>query len=217
MGSNEQTSGFSQIQSPAQTRFTEYLIRENDRIQDGFDSWLFHPGMLFHSPNKWWGDRGKRNTPHEGLDLCLYRDQDGRIHCLDDNTRIPVLYDGVIVAIVNDFLGKSVIVEHQYDDSDSLGFCSIYGHINPPDNLQLGKSVKKGGILATIADSSRSKSGIQPHLHISLGVTGKFISYERFDWKTIGSWDLLTLLDPLLVLDRPYQVLEDFPAPLRQG
>jgi hypothetical protein len=194
--------------NPGPTRFTEFLIRENDRVKDGFDCWIFHPGMLFHSPDKWWGDRGKRSTPHEGLDLCLYRDTGGRIHCLDDKTRIPVLHDGVIVAIVNDFLGKSVIVEHQDQEGAGLGFCSIYGHTNPPDDLQIGNSVKRGAILATLADSSRSKSGIQPHLHISLGLTDKFISYAQFDWGTIGSWDMLTLLDPLIMLDRPYQVVQ---------
>jgi hypothetical protein len=40
-----------------------------------------------------------------------------------------------------------------------------------------------------------------------LGWTAKFISYDRFDWETIGTWDMLTLLDPLDVLDRPYQVV----------
>jgi murein DD-endopeptidase MepM/ murein hydrolase activator NlpD len=195
--------------NPGQTRFTEFLIRENDLAKSGFDQWVFQPGMLFNSPDKWWGHRGKRDTPHEGLDLCLYRVPNGRIFCIDENTRIPVMYDGVVVAIVNDFLGKSLIVEHELSDSDSPRFCSIYGHTNPPADLQIGKPVKKGDILATLADSSRSKSGIRPHLHISLGWTAKFISYDRFDWETIGTWDMLTLLDPLDVLDRPYQVLEN--------
>lgn len=195
--------------NPGQTRFTEFIIRENDLAKSGFDQWVFQPGMLFNSPDKWWGDRGKRDTPHEGLDLCLYRVTSGRIFCIDENTRIPVMYDGVIVAIVNDFLGKSVIVEHELSDSGSPRFCSIYGHTKPPVDLQIGKSVKKGDILATLANSSRSKSGIRPHLHISLGWTAKFISYDRFDWETIGTWDMLTLLDPLDVLDRPYQVLEN--------
>ena len=195
--------------NPGQTRFTEFIIRENDLAKCGFDQWVFQPGMLFNSPDKWWGDRGKRDTPHEGLDLCLYRVTSGRIFCIDENTKIPVMYNGVIVAIVNDFLGKSVIVEHELPDSGSPRFCSIYGHTNPPVDLQIGKSVKKGDILATLANSSRSKSGIRPHLHISLGWTAKFISYDRFDWETIGTWDMLTLLDPLDVLDRPYQVLEN--------
>jgi len=89
--------------------------------------------------------------------------------------------------------------------------------VAPPPRLEVnGKFVKKGEILASIADSSRSKSGIQPHLHISLAMTEKHIAYERFDWAMIGSRDMLTLLDPLLVLDRPYQVLADFPSRVRQ-
>jgi len=198
-----------QTQSLSKTRFTEFLIRENDLAKGGFEQWVFQPGMLFNSPDKWWGDRGKRVTPHEGLDLCLYRVPRRRIQCLGEKTRIPVMYDGVVVAIVNDFLGQSVIVEHELSDSDNPGFCSIYGHTDPPADLQIGKSVKKGDILATIADSSRSKSGIRPHLHISLGWTTKSVSYERFNWETIGTGDMLTLLNPLDVLDRPYLVLEN--------
>jgi hypothetical protein len=208
MDSDQKTPELSQNQFPAPTRFTEFLIKQNDPAINGVDCWVFHPGMLFHAPDKWWGDLGKRIKPHEGLDLCLYRDPGGRIHCLDDKTRIPVLYDGVIVAIVNDFLGKSVIVEHQSVDSSSPGFCSIYAHTNPADDLQIGKSVKKGDILAALADSSGSGSGIRPHLHISLGLTEKFISYDRFDWETIDCWDMLTLLDPLFILDRPYQIVQ---------
>ena len=208
MISDKKKSELTQSPFPTQTRFTDFLIRKNDLAENGFDRWVFHPGMLFHSPDKWWGDRGRRQTPHEGLDLCFYRAPGGRMHCLDDKTRIPVLYDGIIVAIVNDFLGKSVIVEHPHDGSGSLGLCSIYGHTNPPHNLQIGNSVKKGEILATLAGSSRSKSGIQPHLHISLGLTDKCISYEQFDWETIGSWQMLTLIDPLPVLDHSYQVVK---------
>jgi murein DD-endopeptidase MepM/ murein hydrolase activator NlpD len=195
--------------------FTELLIRVNDRIKKGIDRWMFLPGMLFDSPDKWWGKRGRRAAPHEGLDLCLYRDSIGRIQGLDNKTIIPVMYGGKIVAVVSDFIGKSVIVEHKDCDSESPGFCSIYAHTRPAADLQIGNIVKKGEVLATIAGSDRSKSGIRPHLHLSLALTNKYISYERFDWQTVGSRDMLTLLDPLAVFDRPYQVLQKLPNPLR--
>jgi len=56
MGSGMQTSEFSQTPSPAQTRLTEFLLRENDLAKNGFDHWVFHPGMLFNSPDKWISD-----------------------------------------------------------------------------------------------------------------------------------------------------------------
>ena len=62
---------------------------------------------------------------------------------LDEKTNIPVIYDGVVVGIVNDFLGKSVIIEHDLADSDTNRFCTIYGHLNPHKGLHVGRVVNK--------------------------------------------------------------------------
>src|SRR3989339_1498275 len=93
-------------------RFTESLVRENALDECGFKGWVFYPGMLFNAKDKWWGDQGKRDKPHEGLDLCLYRDQQDRVFRLDEKTKIPALYDGLVVRIFDDFIGKSVMMEH---------------------------------------------------------------------------------------------------------
>ena len=85
--------------------------------------------------------------------------------------------------------------------------CSIYGHTIPEDNLHVGKIVKKGDVIATLADSSKSKTNIFPHLHISLGWTSKVISYDRLDWENIGAPNTLTLLDPLQIIDWHYLIL----------
>jgi hypothetical protein len=37
--------------------------------------------MLFNSPDKWWGDHGLRDYPHEAIDMCLYRDRVKKITC----------------------------------------------------------------------------------------------------------------------------------------
>ena len=44
-------------------RFTEMLIEENALEQSGIENWAFCNGMLFSSPKKWWGDRGRRDFP----------------------------------------------------------------------------------------------------------------------------------------------------------
>jgi hypothetical protein len=199
---------FSETPLLRKTRFTEFLIRANALDKDGFEQWIFRPGMLFNGLNKWWGDQEKRDKPHEGLDLCLYRVQRGRILRLDEKTKIPVIYDGVVVRIVNDFLGRSVIIEHSTSDSDNSRFCTIYGHTNPSDDLHIGRIVKRGDIIATLADASKSKANIFSHLHISLGWASKVDSYDKLDWETIGALNTLKLLDPLDVIDWPYLVLE---------
>jgi len=58
--------------------FSEMLSEENALDQSRFESWIFCHGMLFNSPDKWWGDHGSRDYPHEGIDLCLYRDRSRR-------------------------------------------------------------------------------------------------------------------------------------------
>ena len=189
------------------TRFTEFLIRKNALDQDGFNGWVFYPGMLFNSTDKWWGDQGKRDTPHEGLDLCLYRDREDTIFRIGEKTKVPVIYDGIIVRIIDDFLGKSVIIEHLFSDCHNNRLCTIYGHTIPEDTLHVGKIVKAGDVIATLADLSTSKTNIFPHLHISLGWTSKEISYDRLDWGNIGAPNTVRLLDPLKVIDWHYLIL----------
>jgi murein DD-endopeptidase MepM/ murein hydrolase activator NlpD len=198
---------FTGTPSLRNTRFTELLIQKNALDNGGFKGWIFCPGMLFNSTDKWWGDHGKRDKPHEGLDLCFYKDREDTILRLGEKAKVPAIYDGIVVGIIDDVLGKSVIVEHLFSDLDNSRLCTIYGHTIPEDHLHVGKIVKKGDVIATLADSSRSKTKILPHLHISLGWTSKVISYDRLDWENIGASNTLTLLDPLKIIDWDYLIL----------
>ena len=186
------------------TRFTEVFIRENALDERGFKEWIFCPGMLFNAQKKWWGDQRERDTPHVGLDLCMYRARQDRIFHLNEKTKIPVMYGGVVVRIINDFLGKTVIMEHCLPNSDKRRLYTFYGHINPCGDFQVGRVFKEGDIIATLADAKKSKAEISPHLHISLGWTSQAIAYDTLNWETIGTANTLTLLDPLHIIDGPY-------------
>ena len=190
------------------TRFTEHFITANGLDGCGFQEWVLYPGMLFKASEVWWGHRGRRPAPHEGLDLCAYRDWRGRVHGLE-NHKIPVLYDGRVVGIVGDFLGQSVIVKH--DIAAKLGgeFCTIYGHTIPESDVCVGGTVQQGETIASIADVNRSKSAAIPHLHISVGLASKAISYGELTWETIGDPDTMTLIDPLRFIDRYCLVVEN--------
>ncbi len=190
------------------TCFTEMLIEENGLDQNGFECWLFCPGMLFNSPQKWWGDHGRRDFPHEGIDLCLYRDRTKRTLRLDVKCRIPVMHDGMVKAIFTDYLGKAVIIEHKTTESENERFLSVYAHTKPRDDVKIGTMVKEGDIIANIADTGRSKARIIPHLHFSLGLPSPSLSYDPFVWNIMRNPDLITLLDPLKVIDWPYQQLD---------
>jgi len=65
--------------------------------------------------------------------------------------------------------------------------------------------LKEGDIIATLCDTCNSKSNIIPHLHFSIGLPSESFSYERFGWNPIRTPEMITLLDPLPVIDWPYQ------------
>jgi Peptidase family M23 len=190
------------------SRFTELLIEKNALDQSGFESWIFCQGMLFNSPHKWWGDHGLRDFPHEGIDLCLYRDRSRKICRLDQKTRIPVMRDGVIKAIFKDYLGQAIFIEHETFDSNTARFNSFYAHTKPQAGIEAGMIVKEGDIIATLADTSHSKANIIPHLHFSLGYPSKSFSYDSFVWNLIRAPEQIILLDPLSVIDWPFQELD---------
>ncbi len=191
------------------SRFTEMIIEENALDQSGFERWIFCHGMLFNSPDKWWGDHGLRDYPHEGIDLCLYADRFNRIERINEKTRIPVIQDGVVKAMFKDYLGKAIIVEHEHSGWDIGRFISFYAHTNPRSEIENGVILKEGDVIATLADTSNSKAKIKPHLHFSIGLPSKSFSYDGFVWNTIRNPEMITLVDPLTVIDWPYQVLEE--------
>ncbi|MBI4826788.1 MAG: peptidoglycan DD-metalloendopeptidase family protein [Nitrospirae bacterium] len=183
------------------TEFTDYFIKKNLLPEDGFREWLLYPGMLFNSSAKWWGS-GTRNASHEGIDLCAYTDSQERIHNIAEGMKVPVLYDGVVAAVIDDFIGKSIIVKHSSADNKSE-FCTIYGHTMPEDDIRIGKAVEAGDVIAKVVGIKESKSGMRPHLHISIGFPASAeISYDAIDWKDISDPNKITLIDPLQVIDR---------------
>lgn len=189
------------------SRFTEWFIDANRLDPDDFQAWVFYPGMLFQSPDKWWGDLGRRDFPHEGIDFCLYRNASGRMCRVDRQTRIPVMHDGIVRAMFSDFLGQAVIVEHENvgDGHDTL--VSVYAHTRPGSGIAPGLVVKEGDVLGTIADTGRSRAGILPHLHLTLGRPSPALAYERFVWNTMRDPGLVFMLNPLGAIDWPCQIV----------
>lgn len=184
------------------------LIEENALDQSGFERWIFYPGMLFSSPDKWWGDHGRRDFPHEGIDLCLYKDQSAKMRRLDINTRIPVMHDGMVKAIFKDYIGQALIIEHESTGSNTGKFISFYAHTKPSSNIAVGTVVLEGDVIATLADTVNSKSNILPHLHCSLGFPSKSFSYKAFAWNTLRNPAMITLLNPLPVINWSYEMLD---------
>ncbi|KKO20402.1 MAG: M23 family metallopeptidase [Candidatus Brocadia sp.] len=188
------------------SRFIEFLIRHNELDQSGFEEWVFYPGMLFHSQDKWWEDGGVRQRPHEGVDFCFYRDAAGQFHNLDKKTKIPVMYDGEIVNIQDDFLGKSLFLRHDISDNYGNRLYTMYGHTSPYRGAEVGRIFREGETIAAIADAERKNTQIASHLHISVAWLQKSFPHERLDWKTINDDRVVTLCDPLEFIERKYKV-----------
>jgi len=180
------------------SRFTAAIVRENSLDKRDFKEWVFCPGMLFGSGQKWWGDKGNRGRAHEGLDLLLYRNNDGEVLSLDEKTAVPAIYDGTVVRVIDDFLGRSIFMKHHAHGNSR--FITAFGHTKPLAGIEAGSRVKEGDIIATIAGTSDPKINIAPHLHISAGWISAEIDYETLDWETIGSSKMIRLIDPLKII-----------------
>ncbi len=186
-----------------QVPFTEMLIAANRFNRADFSSWAFYSGMEFKAVNKWWGDRGPRDFPHEGLDFCLYMDRSETVRRLDASTRIPVMHDGVVKALFKDYLGKAIIIEHGNDPINGHAFLSAYAHTLPVESILPGVEVKQGEVIATIADTSHSKAKLLPHLHYSIARLIRGMDYENMVWNDMRDPSKMVLLDPRPMMDRP--------------
>ena len=189
------------------TAFSKYLIEYNGLYELGFEEWVFRPGMLFNAWHRWWVDEGSRDRPHEGLDLCLYRDEDGRIHSINKGAEIPMMYEGEIVKIHDDFLGKSVYASHDIYDDDGNQLYTIYGHVQLHGGVGEGKSLGEGDGIATIPDAGRKRVDIPVHLHISVAWIPDSLPHDRLGWEVVGDPSVVTLVDPLEVIDCKYTVI----------
>ncbi len=165
-----------------------------------FREWIFTPGMLFGSSDTWWGSRTARNTPHEGLDLYAYRSSSGSSLTLEPGTLVPLLYDGQIVRIVDDFLGSTVFVRHPGHEENSREFYSMYGHVRQEKVLSQGMHISEGEVICSIASSRKKTSTVPPHLHLSVALVSKTVSPERLDWNNTGTAEIV-FFDPMPHLD----------------
>ena len=183
-----------------QSWFFHYLVESNRTQMADFQEWLFHPGMLFHAPGKWWGDEGPRYTPHEGLDLYSFLDAKGARHTVNQHTRIPAAFAGVIVKIDPDFLGKSIYLSHEIFSAGGRQLISIYGHTVPRESLQAGEKVAAGEIIGRISGFPDRKTSLAPHLHITFAWAPVPVCLDHLDWRNLANNAEITLVDPLAVI-----------------
>ncbi len=187
------------------TFFHHNLLALNDLSRTGFREWLFLPSMLFEAQDKWWGDRGKRTVPHEGIDISMYRTTAGVVAYLTGGTRVPAVFTGRIEKIIDDFLGKSVFVRSEQLDNEDGRFFTLYGHIEPSKDNRPGKVIDEGNVIGLIAGGKRTS--VRPHLHISFARIPESLPVEELNWEAIGERRSLRLIDPLDIITIPHSVI----------
>ena len=180
------------------SEFTENFIIANEISRKDFKGWVVSQGMLYKSPRIWWGKYSKRKQPHEGLDLAYYLNGNDEIIGLNNAPMIPATFTGIVVGVFDDFLGQSLFLKHNSFDQAGRQFCTIMGHIEPEKDISAGKTVHAGDVVGKIAIIE--KSGIRPHIHISIGWVQKTITPKLLDWSNIANQTMMELIDPLDVL-----------------
>jgi hypothetical protein len=142
--------------------FREWLQRLT--AESGFKRWVFRPGMLFGDRIEWWGDGNRRRTEHEGLDFAEGLSPGDIIKSIPEGAPARAIADGEIVAFLDDFLGKTVVVRHsRIVDQNGDVFHTLYSHIWP-SALQSGP-IAKGRLLGRVGKSIAD--GAPAHLHLT--------------------------------------------------
>ncbi len=174
--------------------FDQLFLKRNRAAYRRFSGWFFPTGAKFASLNKWWSDEGLRNKRHEGVDFCFYK-EGAQLKKIIPESRVPVLFDGKVVAIVTDFLGKSVVVQHPVVDRRERQFYSIYGHLSPEQTLGLGP-VKAGDVIGTLAEIKKLPDQSLAHLHLTTVFFSQKLDISKFTWNML-SLPGVSLVDPL--------------------
>jgi hypothetical protein len=182
------------------SKFMEFMVERNRPRMDGFIHWVFLPGMRFQAAEKWWGDRGRRAAPHEGLDLYSFEDATGRLKNVDRHTQIPAAFAGHLVKIHRDFLGKSIYMRHGMFAADGRWLLSAFGHTIPRDSLQIGHYVDAGEIIGAVSGVAAKPTDLPPHLHLTFAWVPADFSPAQLTWKNLGADPGITLIDPLPVI-----------------
>jgi len=188
---------------PHESRFFDFLLEINQPHMNNFEKWVFHPGMLFNSLDKWWGNKKKRETAHEGIDLCCFKESNGQVSNLHKEIKIPATFSGKIVKTEKDFLGTSIYLSHNIFSPDQRQLYTVYGHTVPLNSLKGRQKVAEGEPIAAVSESIREGMDILPHLHISFAWVPVSLDSGLLSWRNLAQNPEITLIDPLSVLSPP--------------
>ena len=111
--------------------YFQYLEDCNEFGDGGVTAWLFYPGMTYRKPGKVVaGHRLTGPQPMRDWISAILRIGSGRDLQFDPGVKIPVMTAGTVIAVCDDFLGRSVFLAASFRDK----LISVYAHIVPFSN-----------------------------------------------------------------------------------
>jgi hypothetical protein len=142
--------------------FQEWLNKLTE--ESGFSHWTFTPGMLFGDCIEWWGDRCRRRTKHEGIDFARGFLSGSGIRSIPEDVPVRSIADGEVAAILDDFLGKTVVIRHSsIARPDGDVFHTLLSHIRPL--VARNELVSKGRIIGCVGKLTQAR--VPAHLHLA--------------------------------------------------
>lgn len=161
--------------------------------------WFFYPGMLQDAPVSWWNGFKLRNTLHEGIDICFYRSYVEKNITIRSDLNVPAMGDGQILNLCSDFLGQSIVIEHDQYKHLNNRLLFVYSHLSLMQGVMKGACLAKGEIMAQIADTRFKRSKVSGHLHLSCIEISRKISFDQLDWNLFPQRDMVTLINPIFL------------------
>ncbi len=188
------------------TLFPEYLdsIARVNRLARPVE-WLFYPGMLQDSPDKWWDDWYSRRTLHEGLDICFFRSTASaastasQIYTLAPGSNVPAMAEGTLLNIADDLLGQSLVVSYSPPGAGATDLILVYSHLTVDPALCVGNRIQKGQIIAQTFDTRTKGSKLLSHLHLSCIDLLKERPGHTLNWDLFPRRDQVNFINPFFL------------------
>jgi hypothetical protein len=180
--------------------------------ESGFDCWIFDRGMLFGDCIEWWGDCSRRRTEHEGIDFAKGFRPGSGICCIPEGIPVRSIADGEVTAILDDFIGKTVVVRHpSITRPNGDVFHTLLSHIQPLIT-KMG-SVTKNQVIGKVGKLTNVR--VLSHLHLTGAWFPKLLArneitldhiHPAFDPVTLVNFKDLMLDSPRCCWDPPERV-----------
>ncbi|MEH0019240.1 MAG: hypothetical protein V6Z89_06285 [Desulfobacter sp.] len=160
--------------------------------------WIFYPGMLQDSLDKWWADFGFRHACHEGIDICFYR-TGNRISALAPGAKVPAMFGGTLVNVADDLLGKSMVVSYAPDGGEREAFVMVYAHLDVDPAMVPGAEIRPGQVIARTFDTRIKKSKLLSHLHLSCIRVPRGLPPGQMNWSLFPDREKVVYINPVFL------------------